>query len=230
MLEILIAGGWLMLPLLLCSIVATAIVLERLWALRAQQVAPPGLLQQTLTQSNQLPLSSEQLQQLRENSSLGRILAAGLARREQGAARIREALQTAGAHEVHLLERFLSPLGSIAAITPLLGLLGTVVGMIDVFQQLDLAAGNAQQLAGGISVALITTAAGLTVAIPALVMHRYFLRRVSDLVVALEEESQKLLDHLTPNTNATAATQPQLHLQLDQEITDPVQENSSSWN
>lgn len=221
MLEILLAGGWLMLPLLLCSIVALAIILERFWALRINKVVPAGLLQQTL----EATLTPELLQQLRSGSSLGRILAAGLSRRGQGAVRIREALQAAGSHEVHQLERFLSPLGSIAAITPLLGLLGTVVGMIDVFQQLDLSAGNAQQLAGGISLALMTTAAGLTIAIPALVMHRYFLRRVSDLVVALEEESQKLLDQLTPEVAA------EVHLQLDEDLSDkPAESSGAAWN
>lgn len=221
MLEILFAGGWLMLPLLLSSILALAIILERFWALRIHRVAPAGL----LTQALDAPLTPEHLQQLRSNSSLGRILAAGLSRRGQGAVRIREALQAAGSHEVHQLERFLSPLGSIAAITPLLGLLGTVVGMIDVFQQLDLSAGNAQQLAGGISIALITTAAGLTIAIPALVMHRYFLRRVSDLVVALEEESQKLLDRLTPGKPE------EVHLQLDDDLVDkPTESSGAAWN
>lgn len=171
MLDIFVAGGWLMLPLLLSSIVALAIVLERLWVLRTNRVLPVALV---------------------------RIKTAGTSRASQGAQRIREAMQAAGAHEVHQLEKYLSPLGTIASITPLIGLLGTVVGMIDVFQQLDLAAGNAQQLAGGISLALITTATGLSIAIPAVVMHRYFIRRVGDLVVILETEAQQLLDQLAP--------------------------------
>ncbi len=158
MLAILYAGGWLMLPLLLSSVLALAIVLERLWALRASHAVPKAL------------------------------------QRLQAAGKSKEAIKAAGAHEVHRLEKYLSPLGTIASITPLLGLLGTVVGMIDVFQQLDLAAGNAQQLAGGISLALITTAAGLSVAIPTLIMHRYFIRKVDDLVVILEVEAQKLCD------------------------------------
>ena len=158
MLDLLYAGGWLMLPLLLSSVLALAIILERLWALRSSYAVP---------------------------QALQRIRAVGTSK---------DALKTAGAHEVHRLEKYLSPLGTIASITPLLGLLGTVVGMIDVFQQLDLAAGNAQQLAGGISLALITTATGLAVAIPALVMHRYFIRKVDDLVVILEAEAQKICD------------------------------------
>lgn len=171
MLDILIAGGWLMLPLLLSSVLALAIILERFWVLRIKRVIP---------------------------TALERIQAAGIRRTSQGAQRIREAMQAAGAHEVHQLEKHLSPLGTIASVTPLLGLLGTVVGMIDVFQQLDLAAGNAQELAGGISLALITTATGLSIAIPCLVMHRYFIRRVGDLVVVLETQAQKTLDQLAP--------------------------------
>ena len=173
MLEFIKAGGWLMLPLLLSSILALAIILERLWVLRTNRILP---------------------------QAIQRIEQAGISRANQGAQRIREAMQAAGAHEVHQLEKHLSPLGTIASITPLLGLLGTVVGMIDVFQQLDLAAGNAQQLAGGISLALITTATGLSIAIPSVVMHRYFIRRVGDLVVILETEAQKTLDQLAPGT------------------------------
>ncbi|MDR9468393.1 MotA/TolQ/ExbB proton channel family protein [Marinospirillum sp.] len=219
MLDLLFVGGWIMLPLVLSSILALAIILERLWSLQRKRILPQGLLVQALSQPGKADLKH-----LR-TSPLGRVLAAGLARKEQGEGRIREALQTAGSHEVHLLEKYLSPLGSIAAITPLLGLLGTVVGMIDVFQQLDLSAGNAQQLAGGISMALITTAAGLTIAIPALVMHRFFLRRVADLVVELEEASQQLLDALTPN-------QPQpLHLHGDTDLnTSSSETNTSAWN
>lgn len=171
MLDILTAGGWLMLPLLLSSIIALAITLERLWVLHTNRALP---------------------------AALQRIKIAATSRTNQGSQAIREAMQAAGAHEVHQLEKHLSPLGTIASITPLLGLLGTVVGMIDVFQQLDLAAGNAQQLAGGISLALITTATGLSIAIPTVVMHRYFIRRVGDLVVILETEAQKILDQLAP--------------------------------
>lgn len=219
MLDLFVAGGWIMWPLLLSSILALAISLERLWSLQKKRILPPDLRDQVKC--------LRQVSELKEYkaSPLGRVLVAGLARQDQGENRIREALQTAGSHEVHLLEKYLSPLGSIAAITPLLGLLGTVIGMIDVFQQLDLSAGNAQELAGGISMALITTAAGLTIAIPALVMHRFFLRRVADLVVELEEASQQLLDALTPN-------QPEpLHLHGDADLNTATSEaNTSAWN
>ncbi|WP_114416395.1 MotA/TolQ/ExbB proton channel family protein [Marinospirillum perlucidum] len=221
MLELLIAGGWVLLPLVASSVLAVAIVLERLWSLQRKRILPPGILVKALGQVQ----SSTDLTGLRLSSPLGRVLAAGLARQGQGESRIREALQTAGSHEVHLLEKYLSPLGSVAAITPLLGLLGTVLGMIDVFQQLDLSAGNAQQLAGGISKALITTAAGLTIAIPALVMHRFLLRRVSDLVVELEEASQQLLDALTPDHPAS------LHLHGDADLKAPSTEtNTTAWD
>lgn len=201
MLEIFAAGGWLMWPLLLCSVSALTIILERLWALRQQSIAPTVHLEAV----DQWPLAqllARYAVTTAAPTSVERILQAGLRRHDQGALRIREALQTAGAHEVHQLEKYLTPLGSIAAITPLIGLLGTVVGMIDVFQQLDLAQGNAQQLAGGISVALITTATGLAIAIPSLVMHRYFQRRVSDWVVTLEQVGQTLLDRLSPDQSA----------------------------
>ncbi|MFK7159942.1 MotA/TolQ/ExbB proton channel family protein [Marinospirillum sp. MEB164] len=201
MLEIFAAGGWLMWPLLLCSVSALTIILERLWALRQQSIAPTVHLEAV----DQWPLAqllARYAVTTAAPTSVERILQAGLRRHDQGALRIREALQAAGAHEVHQLEKYLTPLGSIAAITPLIGLLGTVVGMIDVFQQLDLAQGNAQQLAGGISVALITTATGLAIAIPSLVMHRYFQRRVSDWVVTLEQVGQTLLDRLSPDQSA----------------------------
>ncbi|WP_416885603.1 MotA/TolQ/ExbB proton channel family protein [Marinospirillum sp.] len=201
MLDFFEAGGWLMWPLLLCSVSALTIILERLWALRQEGIAP----KEHLEAVDCLPL--EQLKArygfaAPAPTAVERILQAGLGRHDQGALRIREALHTAGAHEVHQLEKYLTPLGSIAAITPLIGLLGTVVGMIDVFQQLDVAQGNAQQLASGISVALVTTATGLGIAIPSLVMHRYFQRRVSDWVVTLEQVGQTLLDRLSPDQSA----------------------------
>lgn len=219
MLDLLLMGGWIMLPLVASSVSALAIIFERLWSLQKKRILPPELREKAKKAESFADLGGLQ------GSPLGRVLASGLARKDQGEARIREALQTAGSHEVHLLEKFLSPLGSIAAITPLLGLLGTVIGMIDVFQQLDLSAGNAQQLASGISMALVTTAAGLTIAIPALVMHRFFLRRVADLVVELEEASQQFLDALTPGLPEP------LHLHGDSDLQDTSStSNTSTWN
>lgn len=190
MLQQMLAGGSLVIVLLGCSILALAIVLERLWVLRPQAVAPRQLVERVL--ARQISLG-----ELRDGSPLGRVLVAGLMRRRHGQVAMREAMQAAGAREVHQLERFLNALGTVATIAPLLGLLGTVVGMIEVFQQLNLGgAGQPQQLAGGIAKALVTTAAGLAVAIPSVIMHRFLLRRVSDNVVVLEGEAQRLLEHL----------------------------------
>ncbi len=195
MFEIIVAGGWLMLPIVACSIVALAICGNRLLVLRPRLITPPGLMAQVweLTQSGQL--TAERLGSIRSASPLGRIIAAGINNSRHGRDIMKESIQEEASHVVHDLERFLNPLGTIAAITPLLGLLGTVIGMIKVFMEIMIqGTGNASILAGGISEALITTAAGLAVAIPALVMHRYFQRRIDDLVLTMEQESIKLVE------------------------------------
>lgn len=195
MFEIIVAGGWLMLPIVACSIVALAICGNRLLVLRPRLITPPGLMAQVweLTQSGQL--TAERLSSIRSASPLGRIIAAGINNSRHGRDIMKESIQEEASHVVHDLERFLNPLGTIAAITPLLGLLGTVIGMIKVFMEIMIqGTGNASILAGGISEALITTAAGLAVAIPALVMHRYFQRRIDDLVLTMEQESIKLVE------------------------------------
>ncbi|MBV0932149.1 MotA/TolQ/ExbB proton channel family protein [Marinobacterium weihaiense] len=195
MFEIVLAGGWLMLPIVACSIVALAICGNRLMVLRPQLIAPTGLLAEVweLTRSGQL--SPERLGAIRESSPLGRVIVAGLNNSRHGRDIMKESIQEEASHVIHHLERFLNPLGTIAAITPLLGLLGTVIGMIKVFMEIMLqGTGNASILAGGISEALITTAAGLAVAIPALVMHRYFQRRIDTLVLTMEQESIKLVE------------------------------------
>ena len=195
MLELVKSGGWLMVPILFCSVAALAIGVERLWTLRHQRVAPRHLVTEVWTQIQQGALSHEELARIRTSSALGQILAAGLNNSKHGREVMKESIQEAASKVVHELERFLNPLGTIAAITPLLGLLGTVVGMIKVFSEIMIqGTGNAGVLAGGISEALITTAAGLSVAIPALVMHRYFLRRVDFLVVEMEQEAVKLVE------------------------------------
>lgn len=195
MFEIIVAGGWLMLPIVACSIVALAICGNRLLVLRPRLITPPGLMAQVweLTQSGQL--TAERLGSIRSASPLGRIIAAGINNSRHGRDIMKESIQEEASHVVHDLERFLNPLGTIAAITPLLGLLGTVIGMIKVFMEIMIqGTGNASILAGGISEALVTTAAGLAVAIPALVMHRYFQRRIDDLVLTMEQESIKLVE------------------------------------
>lgn len=197
MVEIIKAGGWLMLPIILCSIVAIAIVIERFWTLSAARIAPRYTLGQVWTWIKNNELDAARLRTLRLASPLGQILAAGLVNAKHGRATMTVSIEQAASQVVHDLERYLNTLGTIAAITPLLGLLGTVLGMIEVFTQIMIeGTGNADALAGGISQALITTAAGLSVAIPAYMFHRMFMRRVDSLVLNLEQESIKLVDAL----------------------------------
>lgn len=197
MVEIVSAGGWLMLPIILCSIVAIAIVIERFWTLSAARITPKYVLAQVWTWLKNNQLDSTKLRELRLSSPLGQILAAGLLSSKYGRQAMIDGIEQAAAQVIHDMERYLSTLGTIAAITPLLGLLGTVVGMIRVFSEIMLqGTGNANALAGGISEALITTAAGLTVAIPTYIAHRFFMRRVESLVLNLELESIKLVDAL----------------------------------
>lgn len=195
MLDLLKAGGWLMVPILLCSVGALAIVLERSWSLRRKRIMPDGLVMQIWQLQRRNALDDEQIEAIREGSALGRMLAAGLVNRCHSREVMKEAIQDTGRHVVSGMERYLSTLGTIAAVTPLLGLLGTVIGMIDVFSVImDAGVGDPGILAGGISQALITTAAGLSVAIPTLMFHRYFLSRVDKLVVGMEEQALRLIE------------------------------------
>jgi biopolymer transport protein ExbB len=194
-LELLTAGGWLMVPILLCSVAATAIVIERFWALRPSVVMPEDLVGRIWQLSRRRELDTARIAEIREGSALGRILAAGLINRFHSREVMKEAIQDTGRHVVAELERYLSTLGTIAAVTPLLGLLGTVIGMIEVFGVImEAGVGNPGVLAGGISQALITTAAGLSVAIPALMFHRYFNSRVNKLIIGMEEQSLRLIE------------------------------------
>jgi biopolymer transport protein ExbB len=184
-----------MVPILLCSIVAAAICVERLWTLQRSRIVPKNLLSQIWNAVKTEDLDTQKLRELRANSPLGQVLAAGVANAKRGRDVMKEAMEESASQVSHDLERYLTSLGIIASISPLLGLLGTVVGMIKVFTALMLeGAGNANVLAGGISQALITTAAGLSVAIPALMFHRFFLRRIDELVVTMEQEAGKLVD------------------------------------
>jgi biopolymer transport protein ExbB len=193
--DLLVAGGWVMPLIVACSVVALSISIERYIALDRSKVAPPHLLATVWRDLKQGELNAQKLAQLRTNSPLGAILAAGIANRGQGREVMKESISEAASHVVHDLEKYLNSLGTVAAIAPLLGLLGTVVGMIDVFTQITtLGTGNANALAGGISEALLTTAAGLIVAIPALVMHRYYTGLIDTIVVDLEREAIKLVD------------------------------------
>lgn len=201
--ELVAAGGWVMLPILLCSALALAIVLERLWALRDSVVTPQRLIRRIPDLVAAPYLEERILNALRADSPLGHILAAGLGNRGEGREVIRERIEEAGRQVVHELERYLNTLGTIAAVTPLLGLLGTVIGMIKVFAAITAAGvGDAQALAGGISEALLTTAAGLCVAIPALILYRYLRGRVEELVVGMEAEAIRLMESLTRGAEA----------------------------
>jgi biopolymer transport protein ExbB len=193
--ELLKAGGILMVPIVICSILALAIILERFWTLRASRVAPPQTINELWRWIKKKELNGRKLKALQSSSPLGRVLAGGLMNAKHGREIMKESIEHEASQVIHDLERFLNPLGTVATITPLLGLLGTVIGMIKVFAEIQLAGvGNAGNLAVGISEALITTAAGLSVAIPALICHRYFIRRVDELVVGMEQEAIKLVE------------------------------------
>ena len=195
MLELIKAGGWLMLPIIACSVVALAIIGERLWMLRLRRVLPGRLVAEVWGWVRNNELDAGKIQALRAGSPLGRILAAGLINLRHDREIMKEAIEDTGRHVVLELERYLNTLGTIAAITPLLGLLGTVIGMIKVFAAITTeGVGNPGVLAGGISEALITTAAGLSVAIPSLMFYRYFRGRVDMLVVRMEEEAMKMVE------------------------------------
>jgi biopolymer transport protein ExbB len=194
-LEIIYAGGWLMAPIILCSVIALAIIGERFWALRRNNVVPPGVGQQVEDWSARHELDRRHIEQLRSGSALGKVLAAALINRHRSRDLIKEAVEDTGRHVVHELERFLNTLGTIAGISPLLGLLGTVIGMIKVFSAILVhGVGDANQLAGGISEALITTAAGLTVAIPSFFFYRYFKGKINAYVVSMEEQAINLIE------------------------------------
>ena len=195
MLELIKAGGWLMWPIILCSIISLAIITERFWSLRKKRIAPRNLVAQVYQWEKVGHLDLKRIKMLRAGSPLGRILAAGLVNRKKPREVMKESIEEVGRHVAHDLERFLNTLGTIASITPLLGLLGTVIGMIKVFAVITAhGVGDPSILADGISTALITTAAGLSVAIPSLMFHRYFRGKVDDLVVTMEQEALKMVE------------------------------------
>ena len=195
MLEIIEAGGWVMLPIIACSVVATAIVLERSWALRRRRIMPDNLVS-TIWQLHRTDRLTEQsIQEIRDGSPLGRMLAAGVVNRYHSREVMKDVIGDVGRHVVSGLERYLNTLGTIASVSPLLGLLGTVLGMIDIFAVINEAGvGHAGLLAGGIAKALITTAAGLMVAIPALLFHRFFNSKVNKLAIGMEEQALRLVE------------------------------------
>lgn len=195
MFEMIQAGGVLMIPILLCSVIAMVIVFERLWTLQEKKIAPKHLVAQIWQWHKGNNFDEEHLRALSNNSPLGRVLASGLANRKHPREFMKEAIEETGRQVVQELERYLNTLGTIASVSPLLGLLGTVIGMIKVFAAITTqGVGNPGVLASGISMALITTAAGLTVAIPALIFYRYFRGKVDSLVLVMEAEALKIVD------------------------------------
>ena len=195
MLEMVQAGGWLMLPIITCSVIALAIIVERIWSLQVRRVLPRNLVAQVWRWEKINQLNDQHLQELQSSSPLGSILASGILSRFEDLDVMKSGIEDTGRHVVHELERYLNSLGTIAAITPLLGLLGTVIGMIKVFATITTeGVGNPGALAGGISEALITTAAGMSVAIPTLMFYRYFRGRVRMLVIRMEQEAMRMVE------------------------------------
>lgn len=206
MFEILKSGGWVMIPMVLASVVMVGIVLERFWTLRRSAVIPPKLGAEVRAWARSAKIERDHLEKLRTNSPLGSVLAAVVAHRQRSREVIREKAQDAGRQVVHRLGKYLNALGTIATISPLLGLLGTVSGLIRMFLVINTAGiGDANALAGGIGEALVATAAGLIVAIIAYLFHRYLRGRVLDLAVELEREAALLIDslELTPEAGAS---------------------------
>ncbi len=203
MLEILIAGSWAMLPILVCSGMTLAIVLERFWTLRRASVVPPELGEQVRTWARTRKLDPDHIKTLQANSPLGELLASALSVRHRTRDIIKERVEDTGRHVVHQLERFLNTLGTIALISPLLGLLGTVFGLIKMFFAVMVSGvGDPLKMAGGIGEALVCTAAGLCVAIPAYFFHRYFRGLVAGYVVDMEKQVIALVDELSAQTES----------------------------
>jgi biopolymer transport protein ExbB len=194
-LELVKAGGWPMIPLLLLSAIAVALIVERALALRRLRIMPPRLGDEVRVWAARGPLEPAHIDSLRRTSPLGALLAAVLDMRSRPREQMRERVEDVGRHLVHRMERYLNTLGTIAAAGPLLGLFGTVVGMIQMFLGiLDHGIGDVNQLAGGIGKALVCTAAGMIVAIPALIAHRWFRGRIAGYIVDMEHEAIALMD------------------------------------
>ena len=211
MLELVKAGGWPMIPLILLSVLALTIIVERAWTLRRRAVLPPGLGKEVRTWAAGGKLDPTHIESLRATSPLGALLAAALDVRNRPRDQIRERIEDVGRHLVHRMERYLNTLGTISAAGPLLGLFGTVVGMIQMFLGiLDHGIGDVNQLAGGIGKALVCTATGMIVAIPALIAHRWFRGRIAEYIVDMEHEAIQLLDTIEPRP-ASARMAPGSH-------------------
>jgi biopolymer transport protein ExbB len=188
------AAGWPIWPLLAASVIALALIFERLYSLRQSVVAPPGLVDQVLAEFRQTGATPELLSKTARRAPLGRLLAAGLANVKSPRPVMKEAIEEIGRVVIHDLERFITTLGTIAAMAPLMGLFGTVVGMIEIFGSQTAAGSNPIQLAHGISIALYNTAFGIVVAIPAMIFYRHFRARVDGFIVEMEQQAIKLVE------------------------------------
>ena len=194
MFAIIQAAGWPIWPLLLASVIAVALIIERAVTLRSSKIIPPTLLEQVLTVYQRQGVSEDVLDKLAKDSPLGEVLAAGLRNRKSSRYVMKEAVEEAGRTVAHELERFLTTLGTIATASPLLGLFGTVIGMIEIFGSQSPTGTDPQQLAHGISIALYNTAFGIGIAIPALIFYRHFRNKVDGFVVDMEQQAAKLID------------------------------------
>ncbi len=207
MLAIIQAVGWPIWPLLLASVIAVALIIERSFSLRRSRVVPPGLLETVLEDLREHGgVSTSMIERVDEHSPLGRVLAAGLRNINSPRETMKEAIEETGRAVVHELERFLTTLGTIAAISPLLGLFGTIVGMIDIFASQGVDGANPALLAQGISIALYTTGLGLIIAIPAMIFWRHFRALIDGFVIDMEQQAIKLVEVvLLANANAAAS-------------------------
>ena len=204
--ELVRAGGPFMWPIIVCSIAAVGILLERLWTLQRKRVLPEDLIKKVSDLAEKNQVTAKVIEALEKNSPLGRVLAAALANRDRGREIMMERVQDTGRHVVHELERFLNSLGTIASISPLLGLLGTVTGIIRAFNAVMLGGmGDPRMLAGGISEALVTTAGGLAVAIPSFIAYRYLRGKVERIVIEMEKIAVTFADSLNPRVAAEEA-------------------------
>ncbi|MEH6457008.1 MAG: MotA/TolQ/ExbB proton channel family protein [Cocleimonas sp.] len=208
------AGGWLMIPLVLSSLVAIAVILALFMNLKKSKVLPEGLVEKAQKLARSGKMTPAHIQQVRDGSLLGSVLAAGLATVGQPRHLMKESIEESGRHAIHKMDKYMTTLGTIAAIAPLLGLLGTVVGMIVVFNEMlsQGGVGNPADLAGGISQALVTTAFGISIAVPALIFHRFFRGKINDFAVDMEKEAVKLLEMINvppvPARRQAGATKP----------------------
>ena len=194
--EFIKAGGWLMIPLVLSSLVAIAVILALFMSLRKNKILPKGLAEKAQKLARSGKMTPVHIQQVRDGSLLGSVLASGLETVGQPRHLMKESIEESGRHAIHQMDKYMTTLGTIAAIAPLLGLLGTVVGMIVVFNEMlsQGGVGNPADLAGGISQALVTTAFGITIAVPSLIFHRFFRAKINGFAVDMEKEAVKLLE------------------------------------